>query len=153
MLMLIMQLPPGSSKYRICPFITEKTVLSGSSIQVEIDKLCRVRATTQCAFGVSWSNPRAVGLVQKKLYFQSLSATSDSRAKFEPSSLSSPGQVYHTTSKSEGGMDPFIHECMNGSIGSGSNGQYAFSAPLTDSKGSGAEQKVISRVYVSVLFL
>ena len=53
----------------------------------------------------------------------------------------------------KGGMDPFIHECMNGSIGSGSNGQYAFSAPLTDSKGSGAEQKVISRVYVSVLFL
>ena len=50
-------------------------------------------------------------------------------------------------------MDPFIHECMNGSIGSGSNGQYAFSAPLTDSKGSGTEQKVVSRVYVSVLFL
>ena len=41
---------------------------------------------------------------------------------------------------------------MNGSIGSGSNGQYAFYA-LTDSKGSGAEQKVVSRVYVSVLFL
>ena len=90
---------------------------------------------------------------RKKPYFHSLSATSDSRAKFEPSSLSSPGQVYHTTSKSEGGMDPFIHECMNGSIGSGSNGQYAFSAKLTDSKGSGAEQKVESRVYVSVLFL
>ena len=107
MLMLIMQLPPGSSKYRICPFITEKTVLSGNSIQVDIDKLCRVRATTQCAFGVSWSNPRAG---PKKLYFQSLSATSDSRAKFEPSSLSSPGQVYHTTSKSEGG---WTHSYMN----------------------------------------
>ena len=69
MLMLIMQLPPGSSKYRICPFITEKTVLSGNYIQVDIDKLCRVRATTQCAFGVSWSNPRAVGLVQKNCIF------------------------------------------------------------------------------------
>ena len=38
-------------------------------------------------------------------------------------------------------MDPFIHECMNGSIGSGSNGQYAFSAPLTDSKGSERDKK------------
>ena len=66
MLMLIMQLPPGSSKYRICLFISEKTVLSGNYLQVDIDKLCRVRATTQCAFGVSWSNPRAVGLVKKK---------------------------------------------------------------------------------------
>ena len=48
------------------------------------------------------------GVGPKKLYFQSLSATSDSRAKFEPSSLSSPGQVYHTTSKSEGEDGP-IH--------------------------------------------
>ena len=40
---------------------------------------------------------------RKKPCFHSLSATSDSRAKFEPSSLSSPCQVYHD--KQEGGGD------------------------------------------------
>ena len=56
---------------------------------------------------------------------------------------------YITTSKrggeGEGGM--------NRSIGSGSIGQYAFSAPLTNSKGNGAEHKAVTRMYVSVLFL
>ena len=42
---------------------------------------------------------------------------------------------------------------MNRSIGSGSIGQYAFSAPLTNSKGNGAEHKAVTRMYVSVLFL
>ena len=83
---------------------------------------------------------------RKKPYFHSLSATSDSRAKFEPSSLSSPCQVYHDKQEGRGGG-------MNRSIGSGSIGQYTFSAPLTNSKGSGAEHKAVTRMYVSVLFL
>ena len=144
MLMLIMQLPPGSSKYRICPFITEKTVLSGNYIQVDIDKLCRVRATTQCAFGVSWSNPRAVGLVQKNCIFSPwvLLLTQELNLSHLLSLLRAR---YITTSKGEGGM--------NRSIGSGSIGQYTFSAPLTNSKGSGAEHKALTWMYVSVLFL
>ena len=40
---------------------------------------------------------------RKKPYFHSLSATSDSRAKFEPSSLSSPCQVYHDKQEGVGG--------------------------------------------------
>ena len=86
---------------------------------------------------------------RKKLYFHSLSATSDSRAKFEPFSLSSPCQVYHD--KQEGGGRG--RGGMNRSIGSGSIGQYALSAPLTNSKGNGAEHKAVTRMYVSVLFL
>ena len=113
MLMLIMQLPAGSSKYRICPFITEKTVLSGNYIQVDIDKLCRVRATTQCAFGVSWSNPRAVGLVQKNCIFSPwvLLLTQE----LNLSHLLSLLRARYITQqvRVRGRMDPFIHECMN----------------------------------------
>ena len=87
-------------------------------------------------------------MVVKNCIF-TLSATFDSRAKFEPSSLSSPCQVYHD--KQEGGGRG--RGGMNRSIGSGSNGQYAFSAPLTNSKGNGAEHKAVTRMYVSVLFL
>ena len=86
-------------------------------------------------------------MVVKNCIF-TLSATFDSRAKFEPSSLSSPCQVYHD--KQEGGEG---EGGMNRSIGSGSIGQYAFSAPLTNSKGNGAEHKAVTRMYVSVLFL
>ena len=87
-------------------------------------------------------------MVVKNCIF-TLSATFDSRAKFEPSSLSSPCQVYHD--KQEGGGEG--EGGMNRSIGSGSIGQYAFSAPLTNSKGNGAEHKAVTRMYVSVLFL
>ena len=87
-------------------------------------------------------------MVVKNCIF-TLSATFDSRAKFEPSSLSSPCQVYHD--KQEGGGRG--RGGMNRSIGSGSIGQYAFSAPLTNSKGNGAEHKAVTRMYVSVLFL
>ena len=83
----------------------------------------------------------------KKLYFQSLSATYQ---ELNLSHLLSLLRARYITRqvrvKGGGGIDLFIHECMNGSIGSGSNSQYASSAPLTDSKGSGAEQKVVSRV-------